>query len=103
MHDGLRMDRSNPVMAVGVRETADLISERLILMYGELVSGQDLARELGMRSSEAMRSAIRRGRLPIRTFRMEGRRGWFALTADLANHLAQEINRVVAAQIRGNT
>lgn len=63
--------------------------------YGEIIGGSDLWRELGMRTPDAMRSAIRRGRLPVKTFRMEGRRGVFALSRDVADHLMQEINKAM--------
>lgn len=65
---------------------------RLIDRYGELIGGPDLARELGLRTPDALRSAIRRGRLPIKTFRIGGRRGWYARTHDLATFLAEEVD-----------
>ncbi|MGY4516240.1 hypothetical protein [Lysobacter sp. HA18] len=58
--------------------------EQLLRLYGPMLGGRDLARALGYRSGDAMRKAHKRGRLPIRTFELEGRRGRFAATADLA-------------------
>ena len=72
--------------------------KRLIDRYGELVGGPDLARELGMRTADALRSAIRRGRLPIRAFQITGRRGWYVRTCDLAMFLVQETDQALSSE-----
>lgn len=56
----------------------------LTTIYGPVVGGRDLSRVLGFRSQEAFRQAVKRGRMPIQTFVVDGRRGKFAMTADIA-------------------
>lgn len=56
----------------------------LTRIYGPLVSGSDLCRVLGFRSQEAFRQALKRGDMPVKTFSVDGRRGKFAMTADIA-------------------
>lgn len=51
---------------------------------GPVLSGRALARALGYPSPEAFRKAYERGRIPIRVFEIEGRRGRFGATADIA-------------------
>lgn len=59
----------------------------LIAQYGPLIGGRDLVRSLGFRTQAAFDKARREQRLPIRVFRIEGRRGRFALTLDVAQWL----------------
>lgn len=56
----------------------------LTSLYGPLIGGRDLGRALGFRTQEAFRQALKRGHMPIQTFKVEGRRGKFAMTADIA-------------------
>jgi hypothetical protein len=51
---------------------------------GPVVGGSALSRALGFRTQAAFRKAKQRGRLPIATFEVEGRRGRFAATSDIA-------------------
>jgi len=51
---------------------------------GPVVGGTALTRALGFRTQAAFRKAKQRGRLPVRTFEVEGRRGRFAATSDIA-------------------
>lgn len=60
----------------------------LIEQYGPLVGGGDLAQVLGFQTTAALRQARRRGKISLRTFRIEGRQGLFALTADVSAWLA---------------
>jgi hypothetical protein len=53
--------------------------------YGVVVSGADLVRLLGYRSSSAFRMAAQRRTLPIPTFFIPGRRGRCARTQDIAH------------------
>lgn len=65
----------------------DDFERRLVLTLGATVGGESLTRALGYPSQEAFRKAHQRGRLPINTFELEGRRGRFALAADIAGWL----------------
>lgn len=60
---------------------------RLILALGATVGGDTLSRALGYRSQDAFRKAYQRGRLPVATFELSGRRGRFAASVDIAHWL----------------
>lgn len=64
--------------------------ELLFLYKSPVVTGDDLMKALGYKTSDAFRQAIARGTLPVNVFTIEKRRGKFALTADIAAWLAQE-------------
>lgn len=57
---------------------------RLIQALGATVGGCDLTQALGYPSQDAFRKAFQRGRLPVTTFSLAGRRGRFAATTDIA-------------------
>lgn len=63
--------------------TFELLFER----YGPLISGRDLARVSGFRSTDALRMAAGRGSLGFEVFSIPGRRGRFARTEDVASWL----------------
>jgi len=60
---------------------------RLILALGATVGGDTLSKALGYPSQGAFRKAFQRGRLPVTTFELSGRRGRFAASADIARWL----------------
>ena len=64
------------------------IREALVSRHGELLSGATLQRCLGYRSARAYRRAIAQNALPVVTFALPGRRGYFARTRDVAAWLA---------------
>lgn len=66
---------------------SELLKYDLTRQYGALVGGDTLRRLLGYRSLPALRAAIRRGTLGLKTFPVNGRKGSFALTADIADWL----------------
>lgn len=57
--------------------------------YGEVIGGEMLSKALGFQSIAAMKQAIKRETLRIPTFFIPGRRGRFALTADVADWLVE--------------
>jgi len=65
------------------------LRESLERQYGPLLGGKDLCRCLGLASSAALRQARRRGRVAVTLFTLPKRRGHFALTREVAVHLAQ--------------
>lgn len=72
-----------------MRKTADISValdpvKTLEACHGPLMSGGALYRTLGFQTGAGFRQAYKRGRLPIRTFRLPGRRDRFALTRDVA-------------------
>lgn len=54
---------------------------------GAVVGGGALSRALGYRTQAAFRQALSRDRVPVRVFEIEGRRGRFARTGDIARWL----------------
>lgn len=68
-------------------QSYDEFERRLVLTLGATVGGESLTRALGYPSQDAFRKAHQRGRLPINTFELEGRRGRFALAVDIAGWL----------------
>ena len=61
---------------------------KLEMQYGHIIHGQDLARCLGFANTDALRQAICREKVPIHIFSIEGRRGKFAYTKDVAYWIA---------------
>lgn len=61
----------------------------LSIRYGQVIGGETLSKVLGFPSIAAMKQAIKRETLLIPTFFIRGRRGRFALTADVAAWLAE--------------
>lgn len=60
-----------------------------IAAYDGIVGGAQLTRVLGYPSQAAFRQAVARGRVPVPVFTIDGRRGKFARTRDIALWLDQ--------------
>lgn len=60
----------------------------LIQEWGYVVGSAGLRQTLGFASQSALRVAIANGTVPVRVFRIPGRKGPFALAHDLATWLA---------------
>jgi hypothetical protein len=60
-----------------------------------LLNGRALRTALGFSSPDGFRAAARGGRVPVPLFKIPGRQGWFARTADVAAWL-RSIDRDVA-------
>jgi len=71
-------------------QLAKRLLEHLTLVYGPLLASRDLWKVLGYPSPAAYRQARSRQRVPVSEFEIEGRRGRFALTQDVAIWLAQQ-------------
>ena len=65
------------------RSTHDKLFEK----YGPLISGRDLAHVAGFRTTDALRMAVRRGRVGFEIFMIPGRRGRFARTYEVESCL----------------
>lgn len=57
---------------------------QLIRSIGAIVGGAELSRVLGYPSQGAFRKARSRGRVPVSTYEIDGRRGRFAQVPDIA-------------------
>ena len=65
------------------------LEEKLMCQFGPVIGGADLRQALGFRSAVTFRRAVRQEKLPVRVFELEGRKGWFALTTDIAAWLTR--------------
>ena len=68
----------------------DDLALSLTSRYGPLLSSRDLWQVLGFPIPAAYRQALARDRIPVPLFEIEGRRGRFALTQEVAQWLAEE-------------
>jgi len=70
---------------------AKQLEEGLLKLYmSPMLSGEALQRSMGYRTTDALRQAILRGTIPIKTFKIENRRGQYALVKDIAQWLAEQ-------------
>lgn len=71
----------------------DSIEEKLFARYGALMGGMDLYAALGFKSYAAFYRAKELGEQGVKVFQLPGRRGWFALTEDVASWLKQQASK----------
>lgn len=60
----------------------------MMRMHGPLMGGDALVAALGHKNHASLRQARRRGQIAVTLFRVPNRRGWFALTQEVADWLA---------------
>jgi hypothetical protein len=65
-----------------------VILDDLLRRWGPLLQGDALRRALGFSTMAALRQAITRGTTPVPLFKIDGRRGRYALTWTVAHWLA---------------
>ena len=73
-------------------ELAKQIENDLIERFGIVLGAKILAKTLGYASIDALRQSIVRKTNPIPVFKLPNRRGYFALTKDVAEWLAAQYN-----------
>lgn len=76
-------DHAEPLAVVRAQ-----LRETLLRLHGPLLGGDALVSALGHRSAASLRQARRRGQVAVPLFTVPNRRGWFALTLDVADWLA---------------
>jgi hypothetical protein len=74
----------------------------LLQEHGPLLCASAAAKVLGFKSTDALRQARIRQRLPIPMFTIKGRRGWFASTETVAAWLERTVERGANMEIRPN-
>ncbi len=67
----------------------DTLRAEMVRMHGPLLGGSTLVVALGLTNAAALRQARRRGHVAVALFTLPKRRGYFALTRDVADWLAQ--------------
>ena len=73
-------------------ELAKQLENDLIERFGTVLGSKILAKTLGYASIDALRQSIVRRTNPIPVFKLPNRRGYFALTKDVAEWLAAQYN-----------
>jgi len=69
------------------RTSRTCLEDRLWADFGPLMDGKSLCRTLHFKSINALNVAHSQGRLPFPVFNLEGRRGLFARTLEVAQWL----------------
>ncbi len=73
-----------------VRKVAEEMTTRMEAQYGPLLSSTALIKVLGYPSPESFQQALHRGTVPVPVFRIQHRRGSFALVQDVAKWLSEQ-------------
>jgi len=73
-----------------VQSVAEELVQRLSDKYGAVLSSKALVKELGYPSAASFQQALARGAVPVPIFKIEHRRGSFALTRDVAIWLSHQ-------------
>jgi hypothetical protein len=66
------------------------LRQELAFLYGEMIGGDRLRHVLGFVTSSSLSMAINRKAIDLATFRVNGRRGRFALTKEVADWLVAQ-------------
>lgn len=69
------------------------LAGQLLDQYGPALGGQDLYAALGFKTYAAFHRSKQRGEVGVHVFPLPGRRGWFALTMDVAEWLEKQASR----------
>ncbi len=70
-----------------VPAASNSLSDQLIRLYGPTLGGRDLYAALGYKTYAAFHRSKQRDEVGVNLFTLPGRRGWFALTTDIAEWL----------------
>ncbi|WP_339437325.1 MULTISPECIES: hypothetical protein [unclassified Pseudomonas] len=73
-----------------IQELAAELERELTIRYGVMLGSRILWRELGFYSAAAFSQAIIRGKMEVPLFEVRHRRGYFALSKDVALWVAQQ-------------
>lgn len=79
-------------MAADNRPSISELRSELLERFGPLMNGPALRQALGFRTAGAFRQAMSRDDSGLPAFQIPGRRGWYALTHDVAAWLLNQAN-----------
>jgi len=65
-------------------------ADKLLNQFGPTLGGRDLYAALGFKTYAAFHRSKQRNEVGVNVFSLPGRRGWFALTLDVADWLHQQ-------------
>lgn len=72
------------------------LTDCLLDRYGATLGGQDLYAALGFKTYAAFHRSRQLGAIGVKLFTLPGRRGWFALTTDVAAWLEAHASQTSA-------
>ena len=78
-----------------IEHSLKTFEESLTKIYGPLLASRDLWKVLGYASPAAYRQSRIRGQIPVTEFKIDGRRGRFALTRDVASWLYETKQKII--------
>lgn len=73
-----------------IERVADELTKRLSEQYGTVLGSNALIKELGYPSAASFQQAMARGVMVVPIFKLQHRRGSFALTRDVAMWLSRQ-------------
>lgn len=82
---------------IEIQKIAEDMTSRLEAQYGPLLSSTALVKVLGYPSAESFQQALHRGTVPVPIFKIQHRRGSFALVQDVARWLSEQRAQASAA------
>ena len=74
------------------------LKTQMIATFGPTIGGSDLYAALGFKTYSAFYRSYKRNEIGVPVFTLNGRRGWFALTEEVAEWLAR--NRSNSSSIK---
>lgn len=72
---------------------ANELLNTLMVQYGPTLGGAELYAALGFKTYASFHRSRLRAELGVHVFKIPGRRGWFALTEEVAKWLAAQASR----------
>lgn len=75
---------------LSLNELSAELERGLVDRHGPMLASRVLWKVLGYASAPAWRQSIHRNTVPVPIFRLEGRSGYFALSRDVAQWMAQQ-------------
>ncbi len=78
-----------------INQKLDDLKARMFEKYGPTITGNDLYQMLGFETYEAFHRARKLNQFNLKVFKLENRRGWHALTEEVAVWLHGQANREV--------
>jgi len=76
-----------------VTDEIKTLEDQLFSRFGPTVGGRDLYAALGFKTYPSFYRSKQRGEIGVHVFTLPGRRGWFALTTDVAVWLRTQAAR----------
>lgn len=85
-----------------ISTSSNSLAAQLLDRYGPMLGGRDLYAALGFKSYAAFHRSKQRGEIGVIVFSLTGRRGWFALTTDVAAWLSEQADPSRSVPTKGD-